>query len=186
VGRQSAVRALVAERITDTSSERLEALFQAHSDRLYRLARRLTRTSDEARDLVQDTFLRAASSVKSVPAGLRAEEAWLVRVLVNIQRDRWRKSAVRKRLNAAVVAATHIEPFSDGETALIARTDVWRALDRLPPRRRAVVILCELEGLSISAIASLLGIAAITVRWHLARGRHDLARILNTQTGGET
>jgi RNA polymerase sigma-70 factor (ECF subfamily) len=185
MARQSAASAVVSEPISDPSSERLETLFLAHSDRLYRLARRLTGTSDEARDLVQDTFLRAASVLKSVPVGLRAEEAWLVRVLVNIQRDRWRKSAVRKRLNAAVVTATHPDQLSNGESALIARTDVWRALDRLPPRRRAVVILCELEGLSISAIASLLGIAAITVRWHLSRGRHDLARILMTQTGGE-
>jgi RNA polymerase sigma-70 factor (ECF subfamily) len=170
--------------IPDTSCERLEALFQAHSDRLYRLARRVTRTSDEARDLVQDTFLRAASALKSVPVGLQSEEAWLVRVLVNIQRDRWRKSAVRTRMNAALVRATDLVA-PDGESALIARADVWRALGLLPPRRRAVVILYELEGLSVSAIASLLGIAAITVRWHLSKGRRDLARILEMRTGGE-
>jgi RNA polymerase sigma-70 factor (ECF subfamily) len=184
MAKPSAARTLVAEQIATDSSERLEALFEAYSDRLYRLARRLTATSDEARDLVQDTFLRAASFIKSVPAGSGAEEAWLVRVLVNIQRDRWRKSAVRKRLNAALVSATLFNPTADGESALIARADVWRALELLPPRRRAVVILCELEGLSISAIASLLGIAAITVRWHLSKGRRHLAQILETRTGG--
>jgi RNA polymerase sigma-70 factor (ECF subfamily) len=184
MSRQSAARAVVTA-IPDTSCERLEALFQTHSDRLYRLARRVTPTSDEARDLVQDTFLRAASVLTSVPAGLRAEEAWLVRVLVNIQRDRWRKSAVRKRLDAALLTAIPVNHSADGESALIARADVWRALDLLPPRRRAVVILYELEGLSVSAIASLLGIAAITVRWHLSKGRRDLARILTMRTGGE-
>jgi RNA polymerase sigma-70 factor (ECF subfamily) len=64
------------------------------------------------------------------------------------------------------------------EAALIAQTIVWRALMVLPPRRRAVVVLHEIEGASTVEIAGLLGIAAVTVRWHLARGRQQLARIL--------
>jgi DNA-directed RNA polymerase specialized sigma24 family protein len=42
----------------------------------------------------------------------------------------------------------------------------------------------ELEGLAVPAIASLLGISAITVRWHLSMGRRDLARVLRPATGG--
>jgi RNA polymerase sigma-70 factor (ECF subfamily) len=65
----------------------------------------------------------------------------------------------------------------------MARATVWRALDALTPRRRAVVVMHELEGLTMSAIASLLGISAITVRWHLSIGRRDLARALRPQLG---
>jgi DNA-directed RNA polymerase specialized sigma24 family protein len=50
-------------------ADRLEALFDAHEDRLYRLARRLVQRPEDARDLVQETFLRAASSLKHVPEG---------------------------------------------------------------------------------------------------------------------
>jgi len=53
----------------------------------------------------------------------------------------------------------------------------------LPPRRRAVVVLYELEGLATSAIASLLGVTAVTVRWHLAMGRRELTRVLTLSTG---
>jgi len=60
---------------------------------------------------------------------------------------------------------------------------VWRALDSLPPRRRAVVVMHELEELPISEIASLLGIGAVTVRWHLSTGRRELSRALVPQTG---
>src|SRR5438132_2413314 len=49
---------------------RLGGLFDAHHDRLYRLARRLSQSADDARDLVQDTFLRAARSPGSVPDGM--------------------------------------------------------------------------------------------------------------------
>ena len=60
---------------------------------------------------------------------------------------------------------------------------MWRALDTLAPRRRAVVVLHELDGLAVAAIASLLGISAITVRWHLAIGRRDLTRVLTPEMG---
>src|SRR5215510_13854425 len=80
-----------------SATERLAVLFDAHHERLYRLARRLVPTADDALDLVQEAFLRAARAPNSIPSGFADEEAWLVRVLVNIQRDRWRKAAVRRR-----------------------------------------------------------------------------------------
>jgi RNA polymerase sigma-70 factor (ECF subfamily) len=76
---------------------RLSALFDAHADRLYRLARRLVPSTDDAWDLVQDTFLKAARSAESIRQGFTHEEAWLVRVLVNSRRDQWRKEAARRR-----------------------------------------------------------------------------------------
>jgi RNA polymerase sigma-70 factor (ECF subfamily) len=69
------------------------------------------------------------------------------------------------------------------EAAFMARATVWRALDALTPRRRAVLVMHELDGLAFSRIASLLGISAITVRWHLAQGRRDLARMLRPHLG---
>ncbi|MBZ5556239.1 MAG: RNA polymerase sigma factor [Acidobacteriia bacterium] len=161
---------------------RLAALFDAHHNRLFRLARRLVRTPDEARDLVQETFLKAARSLTSVPHGPRDEEAWLVRVLVNLQRDHWRKIAVRRRSEDRL-RREETAPGSDQESALIARTAVWRALDMLHPRRRAIVIMHELEGMTAPAIAALLSISAITVRWHLSRGRRDLTRVLKARMG---
>jgi RNA polymerase sigma factor (sigma-70 family) len=172
---------IAAQAPSDDRPERLAALFDAHGDRLYRLARRLTPTADDARDLVQETFLRAASTKKPVPIGAANEEAWLVRVLVNIRRDQWRKTAGRKRLAEIHSHAERTSQQPNCESELIARTTIWRALDLLPPRRRAVLILYELEGLTVPAIASLLGITGITVRWHLSKGRHDLRLALNAQ-----
>jgi RNA polymerase sigma-70 factor (ECF subfamily) len=162
-------------------AERLSALFEAHAERLYRLARRLAPTADDALDLVQEAFLKAARSPQSVPRGAKDEEAWLVRVLVNVRRDQWRKEAVRKRhdLELSHVPGRHDDP----ERAFLIRTIVWQALDYLSPRRRAVVVMHELEGLSVASIASLLGISAITVRWHLSRGRRDLAQQLRLDLG---
>jgi RNA polymerase sigma-70 factor (ECF subfamily) len=65
----------------------------------------------------------------------------------------------------------------------MARTAVWQALDTLPPRRRVIVVLHELEELPVRAIASLLGITAITVRWHLSVARRDLTSALKPHLG---
>jgi RNA polymerase sigma factor (sigma-70 family) len=162
-------------------AERLSALFDAHHERLYRLARRLAPNADDALDLVQETFLKAARSPTAVPLGLTSEEAWLVRVLINIRRDQWRRTAVRKRHDSELSRSSGVD--KDQEGALMARATVWRALDRLTPRRRAVVVMHELEGVPIPAIASLLGINAVTVRWHLSMGRRDLGRALRPQIG---
>ena len=179
---QPVVHALVADAGMDDPAERLAALFDTHQDRLYRLARRLVPSADDAHDLVQETFLRATRFPRSVPVGLAKEEAWLVRVLINIRRDQWRKTAVRNRANASLHTdrATH---DSNQESALIARRTVWQALDVLQPRRRAVIVMHELDGMAIPAIAALLGISAITVRWHLSMGRRDLTRVLKPHMG---
>src|SRR6516225_8828149 len=113
-----------ASPLSGEQATRLSVLFEAHADRLYRLARRLVRSADDALDLVQDTFLRAARSPESIPCGLPNEEAWLVRVLVNIRRDAWRKEAVRT--NLAVDVSHAVVPESDPERTLLIRTTVWR------------------------------------------------------------
>jgi RNA polymerase sigma factor (sigma-70 family) len=164
------------------SADRLEALFDAHYDRLYRLARRLVPTADAARDLVQETFLRIARAPASIPVDPAGEEAWLVRVLINLRRDDWRKMTVRQHHQDEVRRSTPVR--TDHEAAFVARATVWHALDRLTPRRRAVLVMYELEGLTIPAIASLLGVSAITVRWHLSKGRRELSRVLRSD-GGE-
>jgi RNA polymerase sigma factor (sigma-70 family) len=162
-------------------ADRLSALFDAHHDRLYRLARRLAPSADDALDLVQETFLKTARSSTEVPLGLSNEEAWLVRVLINVCRDQQRKVSRRKRHENEMSRSVTVE--YDHEAALIARASVWRALDTLTTRRRAVVVMHELEGLGVPAIASLLGISAVTVRWHLSRGRRDLARAFRSHIG---
>jgi RNA polymerase sigma factor (sigma-70 family) len=77
-----------------------------------------------------------------------------------------------------MVREAHDVACRSHEPAVIARTAVWSALDRLHPRRRAVVVLHEIDGMSVAAVAALLGIAAVTVRWHLSRARRELRRIL--------
>jgi RNA polymerase sigma-70 factor, ECF subfamily len=158
---------------------RVAELFDTHNQRLFRLARRLSRRPDDPADLVQETFLRVARAPHRVPHGAPNEEAWLVRVLINVCRDNWRHTAVRVRAaaNGHVAAPGAINP----EPGLVAHAMVWQALDLLAPRRRAILVLSELEGTPIADIARLLGVAPVTVRWHLMRARREMARALGDE-----
>ena len=175
MGETATIAGLSLTRLEENAADRLARLFDAHHGRLYRLARRLSADSEEARDLVQETFLRAARRPASLPGGEPGGEAWLVRVLVNLCRDRFRRQAVRDH-GRPLLPQAPAPP--DPEASAVARATVTAALAGLPARRRAVVVLAELEGLSPAEIARLLGVAQVTVRWHLSAGRKQLARTL--------
>ena len=165
--------------VEEQPSDRVAALFDAHHQRLYRLARRSTSSADDALDLLQETFLRVARAPKRVPLDASREEAWLVRVLINVCRDNWRHAAVHVRAvadgNVASPGAINPEP------GLVAHATVWRALDLLPARRRTILVLSELEGTPIGEIARLLGVTPVTIRWHLMRARREMARALGDE-----
>lgn len=156
-------------------SDRLGLLFDAHHQRLYGLARRLCHDAEEAHDLVQEAYFRAARRPASVPKDDDAAEAWLVRVLVNLCRDRQRRLRVRRHNPPP---RETIDPSSGPESVTLARVTVQAALQRLSARRRAVLVLHELEEQPIARIAALLGLARATVRWHLAGARREMKKIL--------
>jgi RNA polymerase sigma-70 factor (ECF subfamily) len=179
-GNLAIVTDLIHSEEAPASGSRLGRLFDRAHQRLYRLGCRMTSDPDEARDLVQETFLRAATRPESLPETDEAAEAWLVRVLVNLCKDGYRKADVRTRL------AHHLredEASGDPESPMVARDLARMLLAALPPRRRAVVTLHELEGLSVSEIAKLLRLTQVTVRWHLAVGRREMAARLECEAG---
>jgi RNA polymerase sigma-70 factor (ECF subfamily) len=163
------------------SAERLGELFDRHQARLYRLAMRMSRNPEDARDLLQETFLRAARRSGSIPTRPPAAEAWLVQVLVNLCRDRWRRLKVRRE--AGPPPRWSVDQPHDPEQMERARQSVRGALAALEPRTRAIVVMHEIEGLSRKEVAAQLGMTEVTVRWHLSTGR---SRLRNHLTGSSS
>jgi RNA polymerase sigma-70 factor (ECF subfamily) len=164
----------VAAEAAEAARRRLEALFDDHHRWLWRLALRMTSDPEVAQDLVQETFLRAARHIDRIPRD--AGGPWLGRALVNLCRDRYRRLDVRERAEPQQRALVPPEP--DQEAALVARLTVEKAVASLRPRRRAVLVLCELEGREVADVAALLGLRQVTVRWHLMAARRQLRRWL--------
>ncbi len=159
----------------DDPRERLERLFDRHHLRLYRFALRMTRDADEALDVVQEAFVRAARDASRLPADDVLAGAWLVRVVVNLLHDAYRREAVRRAFRAAPPPE---QPQHDFAEAIVARDAVRFALRELPPRQRAIIVLHELEERSVAEIADELRVTRVTVRWHLSAARKRLASLL--------
>jgi DNA-directed RNA polymerase specialized sigma24 family protein len=163
-----ALTAATSPLVGETPQQRLGRLFEAQHQRLYRLALRLARDGGEARDLVQEAFLRAARRPGALPAASRG------RGFPGAGGGESLPTAIAaRRCAAALPPTTRRRPDSPPDAAVLARPPCGREIASLPPRRRAVVVLAELEERSTAEIAALLGIARVTVRagiWRPAAG----------------
>ena len=157
-----------------------EEIVEQHSDRVYRLAYRLTGNRHDAEDLTQEVFVRVFRRLDTYTPG--TFEGWLHRITTNLFLDQARRKQ-RIRFDAlsderaGLLRSTGPAP----DTALddqLFDDDVERALASLPPDFRAAVVLCDVEGLSYDEIADILGAKLGTVRSRIHRGRAMLRRAL--------
>ena len=150
-----------------------EGIVEEHSDRVYRLALRLTGNRHDAEDLTQEVFVRVFRSLHTYTPG--TFEGWLHRITTNLFLDQARrKQRIRFDALSDERAARLASASPAPETAYTERTfddDVEAALAALPPDFRAAVVLCDIEGLSYEEIADILGAKLGTVRSRIHRGR---------------
>ncbi len=169
----------VTERATEDSPTWGE-IVERHSDRVYRLAYRLTGNRADAEDLTQEVFVRVFRSLDNYTPG--TFEGWLHRITTNLFLDQARrKQRIRFDALSDERAARLASPTPAPETAVAERTfddDVERALAALPPDFRAAVVLCDVEGLSYEEIATILDAKLGTVRSRIHRGRAMLRTAL--------
>jgi RNA polymerase sigma-70 factor (ECF subfamily) len=169
-----------------------------HVDALYRNALRLTGNSNDAEDLVQDTYLRAFRFFYQYQPGTNAK-AWLFRIMNTVFLNEYR----RKSRQADTVSYDGLEDFylynriaenssavlpqqtaSSPEEEVLHKLDreaIEAAISRLPIEFRDTVALATLEGLAYQEISDILQIPIGTVRSRLSRGRRLLQKALWNQ-----
>src|SRR3954466_5907674 len=89
------------------TEDRLGRLYDRFSARLYRFALRMARDDSEAKDLVHDAYIRAARDLRRVPEIDYEAMAWLIRVVMNLARDRHRRAMVRDAFAFATRRESH-------------------------------------------------------------------------------
>ena len=163
--------------------------FMPHIDSMYNFAYRLTFDEDDAKDLVQDTYMKAYRFINSFQEGTNAK-AWLYRILKNSFINDYRK----KSKQPAKVDYQEVEQFYNSEdtpsnatvdlrmetTKDMIGDEISNALNSLAVDFRTVVILCDLEGFTYEEMAKILDIPIGTVRSRLHRARNLLREKLGT------
>ena len=180
------------ERLRRGDAAAFEVLVQERSSEIYGLLYRLTENIEEARDLTQETFLRAFQSISHFrgEADLRT---WMYRIAINQARNRWRWWKRRRRDSTfsidssndngklSLLESLRSEGIKDPEQDTLAheRERVLRkGLSDLRRVYREAVVLRDIEGLAYEEIAVALDISVGTVKSRLARGRQELRRKL--------
>jgi RNA polymerase sigma-70 factor (ECF subfamily) len=164
-------RALI-ERVRRGDPSAHRALYEAHVDRVYRLTYRLTGTEELAREMTQDTFVRAFAAIEGF-RGDSAIETWLhsiaVSVTLNELRARKRAHARTAPLEEALVIA---KPVSRSDPLM--RDKVMAAVNALPEGCRTVFMMHDAEGFTHQEIAAALGVTEGTSKAQLNRARGKL------------
>jgi RNA polymerase sigma-70 factor (sigma-E family) len=159
------VESVLAHRSAKT--ERFEGFYRAHGGEALRVAYLLTGDRALAEELAQEAFVRLLGKF----ADLRSEQAfrsYLLRTVVNLSRSHFRRRALERR--QASGTSPPIETPPDVET----KDELWRALDDLPPRQRAALVLRYCEDLSEQQTAELLETTPKAVKSLVTRGLNAL------------
>lgn len=160
-----------------------ETEFLPHIDSMYNFAYRLTFDEDDAKDLVQETYLKAFRFINSFQQGTNAK-AWLFRILKNSFINDFRKKSKEPSkidyqevetfynsddVNEQITPDLRVESLSN-----MIGDEVTIALNSLAVDFRTVIILCDLEGFTYEEMAKILDIPIGTVRSRLHRARNLL------------
>jgi RNA polymerase sigma-70 factor (ECF subfamily) len=153
-----------------------ESLYRTHAQAIYALCWRMTGDERDARELLQDVFVRAWERLTTF-RGQSSLATWLHRLGTNVVLERMR---VGKREALRMIDAESAEPETPGsDRDADTRMDLDRALTTLPSGARTVFVLHDIEGYSHDEIATMTGIAPGTARAQLWRARRALMRLLD-------
>lgn len=167
-------------RKTPDSSSRFGQLALTHLDSLYRIAHRLVGNPVGAEDLLQETYIRAWASFHQLHTDNHCR-AWLTKILYNT----WHNQLKQKQNESGWFALNDnftSTPVPSPEDELVAQTyseEVERALQRLAPEMREIIILADIEGFKCREISEITGCPIGTVAARLSRGRCFLHKKLS-------
>ena len=157
----------------------MEALYTAHSGRVYTVVRRLVGDDHLAEDISQDAWVRAFEKLGSF-RGEAAFGTWMHRLAVNTALNRLRRRGRRPDVEKA--AEPPPTPPDTDETVLNQRV-LGQALDRLPDGYRQVLVMHDVEGMTHEEIAERLGVAIGTSKSQLHKARARMRDLLAPAVG---
>jgi len=157
------------------------------ADQVYRVARHLAPSREEAEDLVQETYARAFRSWRSYTPGTNLR-AWLLRILTNLNIDRGRRTQRAPQTTALeandyylydkLAESDGADSDEDRVVERLSQDDIVTALSAVPHDFRDVIVLVDIGDFSYQDAANILDIPIGTVMSRLHRGRRILKREL--------
>ena len=168
-----------------------QKLYEEYHQKIYGTAITMLGNAEDAEDAVQEVFMKIYRKVSYFNSKSKIG-TWLYRIAVNVCIDHVRRNKVRRAKSVSLKESSLISLTENGEKAdsSVASGEVNRitkiAITQLSPKLRTVVVLRDLQGLTHSEIADILGCSKGTVSSRLNRGRLKLRDLLISQGLDET
>ncbi len=155
----------------------VEDLFAKHHNEIYAYLARMLRDPELAADLTQDAFVKAYRAYDSLQKPENAR-AWLYQIAHRVALDDLRRRRIVRFI--PLVGETHNTAPSAEHLVMEARLsgELQRALERIPERQRAALLLAELHDLTGLELAAALGVSHVAARALLTRARESLRQAL--------
>ena len=172
-------------KVIDGNSNAFEELIYDNERRIYNLTLRMTGSAEDAKDLTQETFLKAFKSIKKFRGDCKFS-VWIYRMAMNTCIDflRGKKDAVSMTvaddggdIKELEIPDTRFSPETEFERQELTNA-INRGLLRLPEDQRQILIMRDISGMSYEMIGDVLEIAGGTVKSRLHRARRNLAATL--------
>jgi RNA polymerase sigma-70 factor, ECF subfamily len=163
-----------------TAGAFVEELFAKHHNEIYAYLLRMLRDGELAADLTQDAFVKAYRNYDTLQKPENAR-AWLYQIAHRVALDELRRRKIIRFLpwtgesRGAAPSAEHLV------MDLHLSADLQRALERIPERQRAALLLAELHDLTGLELAAALGVSHVAARALLTRARESLRQALATE-----
>jgi len=151
-------------------TDEIRQIVTQYSKTLYRIAFTTLRSIPDAEDIVQEVFLRLLKS-KPQFASQEHQKAWLIRVTINLSRDRIRHSS---KTELPLELCAELTQSNSDES----NSDLLQVVLTLPEKYRTIIHLYYYEDYTINEIAQILSLPSATVGTRLARGRAMLRKML--------
>lgn len=164
------------KRVKNGDRDAFADLIDRHYDYIYGVAFKFCGTQDAAEDLAQDVCVKLARVISGFE-GRSQFRTWLYRIVANLSKDRHKAAFRRTEIGGD---ALEVGGFVAEERAdeAVERSDIWRAVDQLPPRQAECVHLIYGQELSHAEVADLLGCTEKTVSWHVHEAKKALRSLL--------
>lgn len=171
------------QRLKNNDITGLEFLVARYQVKAVRTAFLITRDSDLAEDIVQESFIQAFRSIRGFDV-TRSFEPWFMRSVVNASVKMMQRSARQvqfgEEADESVLAelAARVESVESQMESNVVRNQLWDAMQKLSPRQRAVIVQRYFLEMSEAEMAQETGLAAGTVKWLLNSARKRLRGLL--------
>jgi RNA polymerase sigma-70 factor, ECF subfamily len=180
----------VVQRVLAGETALFEILMRRYNQRLYRISRVILRDDAEAEDVMQDAYVRAYEHLDQF-AGKAAFATWLTRIAIHEALARKRRRGRMEELDAfpangdvmSILKSSAPTPEA-GAAQAETRQILEEAIDRLPESYRTVVVLREVEEMSVAETAASLGVTDAVVKTRLHRAHAMLRRDLYSRARG--